>query len=353
MKLFDTVNKSVRGVRRTASKSAAYFTKSKNAAAPARRNAALTVFAALALMLAAALIFTGCKQPAAPEPTPAPPAYTTVAYAKLAEYLQKLPEGTATHYIEVTGLTEDDLQGEPSSHPAQPSPLGKILNANPTKKVALKFGDIAYLRDMRYCFWLCQSLVQVAAIPEGVKNLEYCFTGCGNLVSVAVIPESVTNMKNCFDGCEKLTHVSAIPASVTNMEYCLGGCKSLTAAPEIRATSLENMSFCFIECKKLTKAPVIPASVKDMSSCFTACESLKHAPEIPQGVQNMDRCFGYCTALTSVVLKCNYINGKFLTTFKDCTSLGVGSIKVPHGQLTAYTNHATEMGAQASWFAEE
>lgn len=204
MKLFDTVNKSVRGVRRTASKSAAYSTKSKNAAAPARQNAALTVFAALALMLAAALIFTGCKQPAAPEPTPAPPAYTTVAYAKLAEYLQKLPEGTATHYIEVTGLKKEHLNGNNGSNS-----LKSILHVDLNKKVALKLPKtVEGLTDMTACFLECENLVSVANIPSGVREMKDCFYGCIRLKTAPVIPLGVLSMSYCFFGCKNLTSVT-------------------------------------------------------------------------------------------------------------------------------------------------
>ena len=50
------------------------------------------------------------------------------------------PDTDGIYYIEVTGLTAADLKGDSASW--RPSPLGKILNDNPTKKVALKLSEV-------------------------------------------------------------------------------------------------------------------------------------------------------------------------------------------------------------------
>ena len=129
--------------------------------------------------------------------------YTPVNFADLDTYLKNTASGTDVNFIKVTGLTAADLKG---NHPFEASPLGKILNANGTKKVALKFGgDIAGLTDMSRCFQFCTSLVQAPVIPESVTNMSSCFRDCTGLTQVPVIPESVTDMRSCFYNCRGLT----------------------------------------------------------------------------------------------------------------------------------------------------
>ena len=264
----------------------------------------------IGLALIALFGMTGCQQAAKPEEPPAPPEYTPVAFAKLANYLQKLPEGDSIHKIEVTGLTKDALQGNGQSHTPNPSPLGAILKANPTKKVALKLGGgITGLTDMSYCFARCENLVSAAAIPKGVTNMGYCFENCTSLKQAPVIPEGVTNMEACFKNC-----------------------------------------------KSLEKAPTIPNSVTDMKHCFNGCTNLTTVPSIPAAVTNMQGCFANCTKLTSVTLECDYNpathqgNPAFGNAFVDCTELKAGSIKVPQGQLDAYKAGADDMGTEQDRF---
>ena len=271
-------------------------------------------FLGAAFMLLIALIFTACPQKAKPkaEEPPAPPSYTTVAYAKLADYLQKLPAGDTVHKIEVTGLTKADLQGDGQSHTPNPSPLGAILKATPTKKVALKLSSgITGLTDMSCCFVHCENLVSVAAIPKGVTNMEGCFNGCKSLEKAPTIPNSVTDMKHCFNGCTNLKQVPSISNTVTNMHECFSNCTNLTTVPSI-----------------------------------------------PAAVTNMQGCFANCTKLTSVTLECDYNpathqgNPAFGNAFVGCTELKAGSIKVPQGQLSAYQAAADDMGTTADRFVE-
>ena len=204
-------------------------------------------FLGAAFMLLVALIFTACPQKAKPkaEEPPAPPAYTTVAYDKLAEYLANTASATKINKIEVTGLKAEHLKGDASNWPYTLSPLGAILNAAPTKKVALKLGGgITGLTDMQACFFQCKSLVQITAIPKGVQNMAACFFRCEKLTKAPAIPEGVQNMERCFQDCEKLTKVPALPASVTEMEGCFYNCKSLTQAPLLPA-GITNLSTCF------------------------------------------------------------------------------------------------------------
>ena len=236
--------------------------------------------------------------------------YEPVSVSDLSNYLQNTASSTDVNKIEVQGLTAADLNGNSWN---DASPLGKILEANSDKKVALKFGGkIEGLTDMSYCFSGCKSLTQAPEIPSGVTNMEGCFFGCTSLAQAPAIPTGVTNMHGCFSGCTSLTQAPAIPTGVTYMDVCFRGCTSLT------------------------QAPAIPTGVTDMSWCFYGC-----------------------TKLESAVLRCNYNPAEivgtlaFKDTFKDCTSLPAGGIKVPAAQLGTYRTNASVMGVPADRFAAE
>ena len=236
--------------------------------------------------------------------------YASVSFADLDTYLKDTASSADINYIKVTGLTAADLKGDEGS--LKPSPLGKILRDNPTKKVALKLGEISGLTDMRYCF-----------------------LGCTSLTQAPVIPSTVTNMQGCFLDCTSLTQAPVIPSTVTNMYACFSGCKSLT------------------------QAPVIPSTVTNMQGCFLGCTSLTQVPVIPSSVTIMEGCFKGCKKITAVTLKCNYnaaeIYGHpaFENAFKNCEKLSANSIKVPAGQLAAYQAGAATMGTMADRFVAE
>ena len=307
--------------------------------------------------------------------------YKSVAFgtngADLADYLNT---GSAAadgiYYIKITGLTAADLKGD-SNAPAKPSLLGKILQDNPSKKFALKFGELPAVTDINSCFKDCENLIKPPVLPATVTNMENCFYNCKRLTQAPLIPASVTNMKKCFAYCENLTHVPALPAGVTNMSGCFTYCENLTQAPAL-PTGVKDMTSCFEDCKNLIQAPELPAGVKDMTSCFKGCEKLTQAPSaIPQDVTNLDSCFNgcekltqapvipasvtnmrycfqHCRSLTSVTLKCNY-GGKsaFLNAFGLCDKLTAGTIKVPSTQLDAYRAGANDMGTQQNRFVGE
>ena len=327
--------------------------------------------------------------------------YKSVAFgtdgADLAAYLNSgTPAADGIYYIKVTDLTAADLKGNSDMH--ESSPLGKILNAYPAKKVALKFGKLPAVTDMTACFSDCKNLIkapelpstvttmedcfracknltQAPMLPAGVTNLRDCFFNCEGLTQAPEIPESVTNMQNCFNGCENLTQISpfpanakvtnmnacfvecesltqvpALPASVTDITNCFSKCKNLTQAPEIPA-SVTEMSACFKECVKLTKAPsTIPKGVTNLHSCFDNCRKLTKAPVIPKGVTVMNYCFKFCGELTEVTLECNYVNDDFKEAFFSCDKLTAGTIKVPADQVDAYKAGADDMGTQPDRF---
>ena len=327
--------------------------------------------------------------------------YVKVALADLDNHLKNAaPDTDGIYYIEVTGLTAANLEGryEYNLYSYKPSALGKILNDNQTKKVALKLSEVSGLTNMRGCFSGCTSLTQAPEIPSGVTDMSWCFYGCTSLTQAPVIPSSVTDMTYCFLACKSLTQAPVIPSGVTNMDSCFYACESLTQAPVIPSnvtdmtycfycctsltqapmipskvtdmeqcffgctsltqapvipSSVTNMEWCFYGCTSLTQAPVIPSNVTDMSWCFYGCTSLTQAPVIPSSVTNMKKCFMGCKNITTVTLKCNYVDGSFTVAFYDCDKLSAGSIKVPSGQLKTYQDNAGIMGAQENWFVAE
>ena len=322
--------------------------------------------------------------------------YDTVSFANLNTYLKDTASSADINYIKVTGLTAADLKGDRGFY--KPSPLGKILKDNPTKKVALKLEEISGLTDMTYCFLECTNLAQAPVIPSSVTNMNSCFSYCTSLTQAPVIPSSVTDMSGCFSYCTSLTQAPVIPSSVTNMSWCFEVCTSLTQAPVI-PSSVTNMNSCFYNCTSLTQAPVIPSGVTDMGGCFKnctsltqapvipsnvtdmrycfkgcisltqapeipssvthmygcfqSCTSLTQAPVIPNSVTSMQLCFSGCKEITAVTLKCNYNAGGFSSAFYDCEKLTAGSIKVPAGQLQTYKDNASIMGTEPDRFVAE
>ena len=280
---------------------------------------------AAVLMLAASVLFTACpnanatKTPESPTPKPK---YTPVAYDKLAEYLANTASATDVNYIEVTGLQAENLKGDNSGHLPKPSPLGAILQLHPTKRVTLKLGgSVSALMYMPFCFYKCTSLVGVAAIPKGVKDMSYCFNSCTSLTQAPVLPESVTKVTGCFDSCTSLTQAPVLPESVTKMTGCFRDCTSLTKAPAI-PKGVDDMKSCFASCTSLKEAPAIPASVTDMSYCFRNCTSLTKAPaSIPASVENMSQCFERCTSLTETPASISASVKDMSQCFQNCTSL--------------------------------
>ena len=90
-----------------------------------------------------------------------------------------------------------------------------------------------------------------------------------------------------------------------------------------------------------------------MRYCFGGCTKLVQVTNIPDGVTDMFCCFEDCTSLTSVTLKCEYLDGKFDYAFDGCRSLSAGSIKVPADSLDNYKDNADKMKAKAEWFAKD
>ena len=309
--------------------------------------------------------FPSCKN-GSDSSVPAVPSYTKVSYTALDGYLQNTASASEINRIEVTDITNIELQGSG----VMSSPLCLVLNNHPTKKVALKLPEtVAGLTDMSFCFAGCPSLTTLSSVPAGVTKIYNCFSGCTKLTTAPAIPSSVTDMQSCFTGCSSLTAAPVISAGVTNMQYCFNGCSSLTAAPVI-PNSVTDLSYCFSGCTNLTTVPAISSSVTTMLNCFQNCTNLTTVPTIPSSVTDIGSCFNGCAqlktveistgvtraafcfdngaALTSVKLMCSY--GSFAKMFFGCSGLPANSIKVPSGYLSTYQTKATEMGTTADKF---
>ena len=199
------------------------------------------------------------------------------------------------------------------------------------------------IKSMYTTFYKCEELVEAPEIPEGVEDLSGCFRGCKKLTKTSKIPEGVMNMYQAFLDCVALSEISELPESLENMSKCFKNCNSITKAPVI-PKNVKNMEDCFNYCEKLQEVPEIPDGVKNMKQCFQGCNLLTKISPIPQSVEDMTKCFEWCKALKTVTFKCPYVEGKFNDTFKECTSLENGGVKVPNTELTKYQANATKMG---------
>ena len=145
------------------------------------------------------------------------PKVTTVQYDRLKDYLNSPtdpPAADGVYYIEVTGLTNTDLE---SSSWDTPSPLGQILK-DCGKKVALKLSGAITVIGER-AFYECMELTSII-IPEAVTEISWAaFKNCTKLTEIH-LPASLNKIEeNPFWGCENLTVITIAP---TNRTY---GCK--------------------------------------------------------------------------------------------------------------------------------
>ena len=153
-----------------------------------------------------------------------------VKYENLAYYLANTASATGVNSIEVTGaIPKEDFKGKDEGVPT-PGALGKKLQDNPSKKVALKIE--AYpsdLVDMSYCFSKCENLILLADLPtSNITHMTRCFIDCKNLTACPDIPASVDNMASCFNRCEKLTGVKLkCNYTSTGLRFAFNGCTAL------------------------------------------------------------------------------------------------------------------------------
>ena len=111
--------------------------------------------------------FPSCKN-GSDSSVPAVPSYTKVSYTALDGCLQNTASASEINRIEVTDITNIELQGSG----VMSSPLCLVLNNHPTKKVALKLPEtVAGLTDMSFCFAGCPSLTTLSSVPAGVTKI--------------------------------------------------------------------------------------------------------------------------------------------------------------------------------------
>ena len=93
--------------------------------------------------------------------------YTQVSFAELGNYLTTKASESTVNYIEVTGLTKENVRETKEAA----SPLGEILKAHPSKKVALKFdAKIEDLIDMyRGLLMVAKTLYKFPDYPKGLS----------------------------------------------------------------------------------------------------------------------------------------------------------------------------------------
>ena len=295
------------------------------------------------------------------------PRYMKVAFYKLDDYLKNTANETEVNYIEIIKLKERFLEHYMSLEKI----LSNIIKSNHTKKIAIKFGDdmtkIDYMtnafkdctnlievyaipqgvkdmsgcfsgctsltqapaipqgvKDMSRCFYACTSLTQAPAIPQGVKNINGCFSGCTSLTQAPTIPQGVEEMRSCFKNCTSLTNTKPFPSSVYDMDECFLGCINLTESPLMYDNNnrVRNMENCFKNCTSLSKILTIPQGAKNMSGCFSGCTSLTQAPAIPKSVENMSKCFSGCTSLIKPPdINDSYHSINMEECFRDCICL--------------------------------
>ena len=256
------------------------------------------------------------------------PRYMKVAFYKLDDYLKNTANETEVNYIEIIKLKERFLEHYMSLEKI----LSRIIKSNHTKKIAIKFGDdMTKIDYMTNAFKDCTNLIEVYAIPQGVKDMSGCFSGCTSLTQAPAIPQGVKNMSRCFYACTSLTQAPTIPQGVENMSGCFSGCTSLTQAPTI-LQGVKDMSGCFSGCTSLTQAPAIPQGVEDMRSCFENCTSLTNTKPFPSSVYDMHECFLGCINLTESPLMYDNNNRvrNMENCFKSCTSLSK-ILTIPQG----------------------
>ena len=152
--------------------------------------------------------------------------YKSIAFGTdgedLANYLSTgAPAADGNYYIKVTALKAEHVKGDADMD--KPSPLAKILQAHPAKKVVLKFGKLPAVTDMNSCFRDCKNLIKAPELPATVTNMRDCFNDCESLTKAPAIPASVTDMNTCFFNCKSLTQAPELPAALTNMRDCFNG----------------------------------------------------------------------------------------------------------------------------------
>ena len=169
---------------------------------------------AAAFILTAAMM-TGCKPQIASEQSTHKEnlpsfSYTKVKFTELEEHLKSIA-ADGVYYIEVTGLTNTDLE---SSSWATPSPLGKILK-DCGKKVALKLSGAMTVIG-KSAFYGCTELTSII-MPYGITEISWAaFLNCTGLTEIH-LPASLNEIdENPFSRC---IHHTKLTVDAGNLKY--------------------------------------------------------------------------------------------------------------------------------------
>ena len=266
------------------------------------------------------------------------PAYVRVPYTKLADYLNTA-SATDLHYIEVTGVTNNDLNGSGSN----PSLLGRIIKES-GKRVALKLpAEITEIKSI--AFKCCTGLerVDLSACTGLTKIDGSAFRECTdlkrvNLSGCAVLSEIEDG---AFENCGGLTQLD------------LSGCTGLTTIGNRTFTNcpIETLAIdCDIKdtiCTNLTQEVSVKANLKNLklgagvtkigANAFEECKALKSVNLAD--CENLDNigsdAFAECTALESIDLsRCTNLTEIHESAFAGCSLL-------PSVDLSGCTSLAT------------
>ena len=266
------------------------------------------------------------------------PAYVRVPYTKLAGYLNTALS-TDLNYIEVTGVTNNDLNGSGSN----PSLLGRIIKES-GKRVALKLpAEITEIKLI--AFKCCTGLerVDLSACTGLTKIDDSAFRECTDLKSVDLLGCAVLSEigADAFRDCGGLTQVD------------LSGCTGLTTIGNLAFAncSIETLAIdCDIKdtiCTNLTKLDSVKANLKTLKlgarvteitgNAFEECKALKNANLAD--CENLDNigsdAFAECTALESIDLsRCTNLTEIHESAFAGCSLL-------PSVDLSGCTSLAT------------
>ena len=261
-----------------------------------------------------------------------------VPYTKLAGYLNTA-SATDLHYIEVTGVTNNDLNGSGPN----PSLLGQIIKGS-GKKVALKLpAEITEIKLIAFIRCTGLERVDLSACTGLTKIDDSAFRECTdlkrvNLSGCAVLSEIGAD---AFRDCGGLTQVdlSGCTGPITIGNLAFANCPIETLAIDCAVTGTI--------ITKLTQEVSVKANLKNLklgagvtkigANAFEECKALKsvnladHASLTDIG----ESAFAECTALESIDLSdCTSLTQIDEGTFAGCSLL-------PSVDLSGCTSLAT------------